>query len=105
GRGPDCGQGAVLADERTHAGPKQDRLCLLEATGADTGLLFMLVADASGALLRASTPAGEPVAEARDLRGERHRLWRVTDASVITGVQAALAAPRGIIDGCHHRYV
>ena len=104
GQVTDYAHGDVLPHERTHAGPKQDRLRLLEATGADTGLLFMLVADASGALLRASTPVGEPIAEARDLRGERHRLWRVTDASVIAGVQAALAAARVIIADGHHRY-
>jgi uncharacterized protein (DUF1015 family) len=97
-------RGEVLPHERTHAGPKQDRLRLLEATGADTGLLFMLVADPSGALLEASTPTGEPIAEARDLRGERHRLWRVTDATVIARVQAALTAARVIIADGHHRY-
>jgi len=94
----------VLPHERTHAGPKQDRMRLLEATGADTGLLFMVVADASGALLEASRPGGEPIAEARDLRGERHRLWRVTDAAAVARVQAALAAARVIIADGHHRY-
>src|SRR3989454_5266147 len=77
---------------------------LLEATGADTGLLFMVVADASGALREASMPPGEPIAEARDLRGERHRLWRLTDATAIARVQGALAAARVIIADGHHRY-
>jgi uncharacterized protein (DUF1015 family) len=97
-------RGEVLPHERTHAGPKQDRLRLLEATGADTGLLFMLVADASGALLQASLAGGAPIAEARDLKGERHRLWRVSDAAVIQRVQQALAAARVIIADGHHRY-
>ena len=97
-------RGEVLPHERTHAGPKQDRMQLLEATSADTGLLFMLVADTTGALLAASTPTGEPIAEARDLKGERHRLWRVTDATTIAGVQAALARARVIIADGHHRY-
>src|SRR6267143_290863 len=38
-------KGIVLPHERTHAGPKRDRMQLLEATGADTGLLFMLITD------------------------------------------------------------
>jgi len=97
-------RGEVLPHERTHAGPKQDRMRLLEATGADTGLLFMLVADPSGALLEASTPTGEPIADARDLKGERHRLWRVTDPTAIARVQSALAAARVIIADGHHRY-
>jgi len=100
----DYARGEVLPHERTHAGPKQDRMRLLEATGTDTGLLFMLVADPSGALLEASTPTGEPIAEARDLKGERHRLWRVTDATTIARVQTALAAARVIIADGHHRY-
>ena len=97
-------RGEVLPHERTHAGPKQDRMRLLEATGADIGLLFMLVANASGALLDVSTPAGEPVAEARDLKGERHRLWRVSDPTAIARVQTALAAARVVIADGHHRY-
>jgi uncharacterized protein (DUF1015 family) len=104
GQVSDYARGEVLPHERTHAGPKVDRMRLLEATGADTGLLFMLVEDRTGALLEASTPHGEPMAEARDLRGEQHRLWRVTDADVIARVQAALATARVIIADGHHRY-
>ncbi|MBI2467132.1 MAG: DUF1015 domain-containing protein [Candidatus Rokubacteria bacterium] len=94
----------VLPHERTHRGPKEDRLRLLAATEADTGLLFMLVSDPDGVLLDATRPAGEPVAEARDLRGELHRLWRITDEAAIARVQG-LMAPRPVIiaDG-HHRY-
>lgn len=97
-------QGVVLPHERTHAGPKLDRLKLLEATGADIGLLFMLVSDPDGELLRATAPRGEPIAEARDLRGEVHRLWRITDPAAMARVEA-LMAPRPVIiaDG-HHRY-
>jgi uncharacterized protein (DUF1015 family) len=97
-------KGVVLPHERTHAGPKRDRLRLLESTGADVGLLFMLVDDPGGDLLRATTPRGDPLAEARDLRGELHRLWRVTDASVIAAVQALMAPKRAIIADGHHRY-
>ena len=104
GQVTDYAHGDVLPHERTHTGPKQDRMRLLEATGADIGLLFMLVADATGALLEASAPSGEPIAEARDLKGERHRLWRVTDPDVTARVQAALAAARVIIADGHHRY-
>jgi uncharacterized protein (DUF1015 family) len=104
GQVTDYARGEVLPHERTHAGPKQDRMRLLEATGADTGLLFMLVADPSGALLEASLPGGAPIAEARDLKGERHRLWRVIDPDVIARVRAALAAARVIIADGHHRY-
>jgi uncharacterized protein (DUF1015 family) len=100
----DYGRGIVRPHERTHVGPKEDRLRLLTATGADMGLLFMLVGDPTGDLRAATAPAGEPLAEARDLRGELHRLWRVTDPDAIRRVEA-LMAPRSIViaDG-HHRY-
>jgi uncharacterized protein (DUF1015 family) len=100
----DYARGIVLPHERTHAGPKQDRMRLLQATGADTGLLFMLTADPDGRL-RAATAAGdEPIAEARDLRGERHRLWRITDPDAIARVQALMAPASVIIADGHHRY-
>src|SRR5438093_506935 len=96
--------GIVRPHGKTHAGPKQDRLRLLEATRADTGLIFMLMADPGGGLLEATAPAGEPVAEARDLKGELHRLWRVTDGAVIARVQALMADRSVIIADGHHRY-
>jgi len=100
----DYAHGVVLPHERTHAGPKVDRLRLLEATAADVGLLFMLVSDPHGEILGATESRGEHVVEARDLRGEWHGLWRITDAAVVAAV-AALMAPRPVIiaDG-HHRY-
>ena len=97
-------EGVVLPHERTHSGPKKDRLQLLEATGADMGLLFMLVGDPAGEVLRLTTPAGEPIAEARDLRGETHRLWRITDAATIARLQWLMAPRQVIIADGHHRY-
>ena len=39
GEASDYARGEVLPHERTHAGPKRDRLALLETTGADIGLI------------------------------------------------------------------
>ncbi len=100
----DYAQGVVLPHERTHAGPKRDRMDLLEATRADVGLLFMLVGDPAGDLRQATAPAGEPIAEARDLRGEQHRLWRITDARAIARVQSLMTPRQVIIADGHHRY-
>ena len=97
-------RGVVLPHERTHAGPKRDRMELLETTGADIGLLFMLTSDLDGELGRATMPEGEPIAEARDLRGERHRLWRVTGERTIGRVRELMATRPVIIADGHHRY-
>ena len=96
--------GEVLPHERTHAGPKRDRLALLEATGADIGLLFMLVGDPQGQLVRLINPGGAPTAEARDLKGERHALWRITDEDTIARVTRHLVDRPVIIADGHHRY-
>jgi uncharacterized protein (DUF1015 family) len=104
GQVSDYARGVVLPHERTHAGPKKDRMDLLEATAADIGLLFMLTSDPDGSLRSATAPAGEPIAEARDLRGERHRLWRITDRVAIKQVESLMANRRVIIADGHHRY-
>jgi uncharacterized protein (DUF1015 family) len=100
----DYQDGVVRPHERTHSGPKEDRMRLLQATGADIGLLFMLVSDPEGALLEIVTPASPPIAEARDLRGELHRLWRITDPTTIARVEALLGPKSVIIADGHHRY-
>jgi uncharacterized protein (DUF1015 family) len=100
----DYARGEVLPHERTHAGPKRDRLALLEATGADIGLLFMLVGDPDGALGELIDPGGAPTAEARDVKGERHTLWRITDDTTIARVALRLAERPVIIADGHHRY-
>src|SRR5262245_64385715 len=61
-------QGVVRPHERTHAGPKQDRLRLLEATGADIGLLFMLTRDPEGSLLQEIEHLGGALADGVDAR-------------------------------------
>jgi uncharacterized protein (DUF1015 family) len=94
----------VLPHEKTHSGPKQDRMRLLEATGADVGLLFMLVPDPGGELLAVTAPSGTPIAEARDLKDEHHRIWRVTDTAVIERVAELMAPKWTIIADGHHRY-
>ncbi len=100
----DYAEGVVLPHERTQAGPKLDRLKLLEATAADIGLLFMLVSDPCGEIRDATEPKGEPLVEARDLHGDWHGLWRITDPGVIATTQALMATrPVMIADG-HHRY-
>ena len=100
----DYARGEVLPHERTHAGPKRDRLALLEATGADIGLIFMLVGDPDGTLVDLINPGGAPTAEARDLKGERHTLWRITDEAAIARVTTHLAERPAIIADGHHRY-
>jgi uncharacterized protein (DUF1015 family) len=100
----DYAAGIVRPHERTHAAPKADRLRHLEATGTDLQLLFMLVSDPAGALLTATEPGGPPLIDVHDLRGERHQLWRITEAATIERVQRLLSDRSVIIADGHHRY-
>ncbi len=95
--------GRVRPHERTHAGPKADRLALMRATGTMFESLFFLARDASGALSRGLSGAtqGPAWAEA-ELDGVRSRLWRVTGPAA-AGLTAAAGDVLYIADG-HHRF-
>lgn len=93
----------ILPHERTHRGPKLDRLELLRATRTSLESIFLIAPDPEGTLadgLRAIT-AGEPDATA-ELDGVEIRVWGVAgpEAERLAG---AASAPLYIADG-HHRY-
>jgi len=90
----------VLPHERTHRGPKEDRLALLRATEASLEPLWFL-AEGVRPLLEAA-PSGEE--RAFSFGGERHRLRRITDPDWLAGVTAHLAARSVLIADGHHRY-
>ena len=102
-------EGIVLPHEKTHDGPKLDRLNLTRATQAYYGNIFILYPDAQNkvdALLDAAIQR-EPDVDVRELfeKDVRQMLWVVTDEKVIAAVQAEFAPKTGLIiaDG-HHRY-
>ena len=96
----------IRPHERTHPGPKEDRLSLTRATRANLSPIFSLFGDAdnaAGAALEAVT-AGEPFASAADHEGTRNTLWRVADPEAISTLQGALADAELLIADGHHRY-
>jgi uncharacterized protein (DUF1015 family) len=99
-------EGIVRPHEATLSGPKEDRLRLLRATKTNVSPIFGMFADAEGkarAVLEA-VAADPPTFEARDGRGDEHRLWVIRDPAHIDALIAAVAAsPVTIADG-HHRY-
>jgi uncharacterized protein (DUF1015 family) len=102
----DYGAGRIRPHERTHPGPKEDRLRLTRATRANLSPIFSLFPDASGAATETLTQAmgEEPFAEATDSEGTRNTLWRVADPEQIAALQAALADAELLIADGHHRY-
>ncbi len=102
----DYGAGRIRPHERTHPGPREDRLRLTRATKANLSPIFSLYSDPEGAAWGAVTAATEapPFAEASDDDGTRDRLWRVADPDAIATVQAALKDAELLIADGHHRY-
>jgi len=102
----DYGAGRIRPHERTHPGPKEDRLRLTRATRANLSPIFSLFPDAGGAATEtlAQAMADESFAEATDGDGTRNTLWRVADPEQIAAFQAALADAELLIADGHHRY-
>ena len=102
----DYGPGRVRPHERTHPGPKEDRLRLTRATRANVSPIFSLFSDPAGAAWEALAPATEqrPWGDVTDQDSTRHRLWRVSDPRVIAAVQAATSDAELLIADGHHRY-
>lgn len=102
-------EGIVLPHEKTHDGPKMDRLMLTRATQAYYGNIFILYPDVQNkvdAILDTAVQR-EPDVDVRELfeKDVRQMLWVVTDKEVLAAVQAEFAPKTGLIiaDG-HHRY-
>ncbi len=100
------GPGRVRPHERTHPGPKEDRLRLTRATRANVSPIFSLYSDPTQAAWQALAPATEqpPWAEITDADGTVHRLWRVSDPNAIAAVQGATGGAELLIADGHHRY-
>ncbi len=100
------GPGRVRPHERTHPGPKEDRLRLTSATRANVSPIFSLYSDPTQAAWRALEPmtAAPPWGEVTDGDGTVHRLWRVSDPDAIAAVQAATRDAELLIADGHHRY-
>jgi uncharacterized protein (DUF1015 family) len=100
------GPGRIRPHERTHPGPKQDRLMLTRATRANLSPIFSLFDDPSNEAWGALEPAttGRPWGEARDEDGTINRLWRVENEAAIATVQRTLIDTELLIADGHHRY-
>jgi uncharacterized protein (DUF1015 family) len=100
------GAGRIRPHERTHPGPKEDRLRLTRATKANLSPIFALHSDPTAATWAALAPfaAQEPWGDVTDDEGTRHRVWRVADPDAIAAVQEATAAAELLIADGHHRY-
>jgi uncharacterized protein (DUF1015 family) len=102
----DYGAGRVRPHERTHPGPREDRLRLTRATRANLSPIFSLYSDPTGAAWSALAPftEGSPWSRTTESDGTVNRLWRVTDEAAIKQVQRAAGGAELLIADGHHRY-
>lgn len=94
----------VRPHERTHAGPKDDRLRLTRAVRTNLSPVFGLYPDAEGAAWDALAVGGEPDAQLVDGDGVTHRIWRIDDPAAHAALAKALADRWILIADGHHRY-
>ena len=97
------GAGRVRPHERTHPGPREDRLRLTRATRTNLSPIFSLYSDPGGTAWSALSEAA-PWAETTDDDGTINRLGRVQDAVAIETVTASLQNSELLIADGHHRY-
>src|SRR5436190_13093174 len=102
----DYGQGRIRPHERTHPGPKEDRLRLTRATRANLSPIFSLFHDPGDAAFKVLDPLTEqdPFFTVSDADGIANRVWRVTDGDTIASLQDALKERELLIADGHHRY-
>jgi uncharacterized protein (DUF1015 family) len=102
----DYGPGRIRPHERTHPGPKEDRLRLTRATRANLSPIFSLYDDPDGAAwdALAGHVESEPWGEVSEADGTVHRLWRIADPGAVDGVRRALSGTELLIADGHHRY-
>ena len=99
-------RGVILPHERTHRGPKEDRLALMRATRASLEPLWFVYDGAGG---RFRSLLDEPVRRPpdvtfADLEGLVQRLWVLPRGAWTDAVTAALAGLQLLIADGHHRY-
>ena len=90
----------IRPHEKTHAGPKADRLALMRATATNIESIFLLAPDPDRSLANAVAAASQDAPDATaELNGVNIRLWIVRDPSHFP----LPSSPLYIADG-HHRY-
>lgn len=101
------GDGRIRPHERTHPGPKEDRLRLTRATRTNLSPIFSLYSDPGNTAWSALQPhvrTSAPFGETTDDDGTVNRLWRVTEPNAIETVVEAVAEAELLIADGHHRY-
>jgi uncharacterized protein (DUF1015 family) len=96
----------VLPHERTHRGPKEDRLALLRATKVSLEPLWFLYDGKRAGLsvVLEQVAARRPAVVFTGPEGTGHRLWVISDPALHAVIHNAMEAIPVLIADGHHRY-
>ncbi|GAB6062062.1 DUF1015 domain-containing protein [Deferrisoma palaeochoriense] len=103
----DPDSGLYFPHERTLAGPKADRLRLMQAVRANLSPIFSLYDDPQTVVLRdleAMATGTPPLIRVRSDEGVNIRLWKVADPRLVGEVTRRMADKVFVIADGHHRY-
>lgn len=99
----DYEEGRIKKHEETREKPLRDRVRHIEATRANTGLVWTVFrSKARLKRLMDEAARGQPVADFEKY-GYRHTLWRISDSSAIQAIQDAFQDTALYIADGHHR--
>ena len=96
----------VLPHEYTFLKPKEDRLNLIRNTKANTSPIFCIFEDDGNRVtktIKRYAREKQPIINIQ-LEGVGHRVWRVSDASIINRIKKELDKKQVFIADGHHRY-
>lgn len=96
----------VLPHERTHSGPKKDRLELMRATHSNTSPILSLYFDKTKrihAILK-KTMRAKPFIDVTGDDSLRSRIWRITSKGDIKKIKSFFGSRQLFIADGHHRY-
>jgi uncharacterized protein (DUF1015 family) len=96
----------VLPHERTHRGPKEDRLALLRATNVSLEPLWFVYEGRGAGVsnILDVVVARSPAVAFEGPERTKHRFWTVSDPALHAAVHAAMSRLPVLIADGHHRY-
>ncbi|MCY4403499.1 MAG: DUF1015 domain-containing protein [Candidatus Poribacteria bacterium] len=97
----------ILPHEKTHAGPKIDRLNLMRTCHTNLSPIFLLYADSDGEIeqvMHGFTDDNPPLIDCPESFGSTHQLWCLDNPESNREIQKLFSSKPLLIADGHHRY-